>query len=468
IAMDLNGMETMRDYGFMEAQTLYLLGVRPVWNRSNLVIDVELIPAEELKRPRVEVFLAMGGQYKENFPSRVALLDKAVRMAAAAPEPANPIRESVASMESRLLQRGFSAERAAQFAAARIFGSKPGNMTGTNILYLIPRSGVWDKEEDVSSVYTDNMSFVYTGDVWGEKVNGLYEEALQGTDTILRVWASNMTSQLSNHHAYEYLGGLNMAVKKVTGKTPQAFIADVRDPSAAHMRNFEEVLDTNLRSELLNKKWIEGLKAHGYAGAGHISELVKNTFGWSVTRRESVSQETWNEIYQVYVKDSYQLGLSEWFEKASPHAIQEISATLLEASRKGLWNASAEQVETLSRLYADSVARHGESGGLVSGGNTRLADYAAQALHTSGKAGDTQLAQTMKTMIEKSTAAAQADKVAGRKLEAAPKKDDPGRQDPKSERVQGFASLLLSWEAAAVLMMGVLVLAGFTRKAGSL
>jgi cobaltochelatase CobN len=466
--MDLNGMDTMRDYGVLEGQILYLLGVRPVWNRSNLVIDVELIPTEELKRPRVDVFIAMGGQYKENFPSRVALLDKAVRLAASAQEPENPIRDSVASMEGRLLKRGFSGARAAQFAGARIFGTKPGNMAGTNILYLVPRSGVWDKDDEIASVYMDNMSFVYTGDVWGEKVEGLYEEALQGTDTILRVWASNMTSQLSNHHAYEYLGGLNMAVKKVTGKTPQAFIADVRDPSGAQMRNFEEVLDTNLRSELLNKKWIEGLKANGYAGAGHISELVKNTFGWSVTRKESITQETWESIYQIYVKDSYRLGLKEWFEQASPYAIQELAAILLEASRKELWNASTEQVETVSRLYADSVARHGASGGVVGGGNTRLKDYATKALSAGAKAGDGQLAQAMKSMIEKSSAIAPANKVAGPKLEADPEKSHAEQKNQRNQPTMRLAEMLLSWQAAALMISGVLLIAGFMRKTGSL
>ncbi|TCO92892.1 cobaltochelatase CobN subunit [Chthoniobacter flavus] len=474
IAMDLNGMNTMRDFGVMEGQILYLLGVEPIWNQNNLVIDVKLIPAEELKRPRVDVFIAMGGQYKENFPSRVALLDKAVRMAAAAPEANNPVRDGVASVESRLLQRGFSSARASQFAVARIFGTKPGNMSGTNILYLVPRSGVWDKDDDIASVYMDSMSYVYSGDTWGEKVDGLYEEALQGTDTILRIWASNMTSQLSNHHAYEYLGGLNMAVRKVTGKTPQAFIADVRDPSGAKMRDFEEVLATSFRSELLNKHWIEGMKSHDYAGAGQISELVKNTFGWSVVRPESVTQTTWNEVYDVYVKDSYQLRLAEWFERVSPHAMQEMTATLLEAARKGMWKASPEQVSTLAHLYAESVKRHGDSGGLVSGGNTRLMDYAARTLGVGGKPEDAQLAEAMKRSIESSTAAAAAaNKVTGPKLESAAATPKPADNPPPPQRETAAKSFTPKpsfpiWELAAAVVVVLLIGAGFVRKSGSL
>lgn len=461
IAMDLNGMETMRDYGVMEGQILYLLGVRPVWNRSNLVIDVELIPAEELKRPRVDVFVAMGGQYKENFPSRVTLLDTAVKLAASAPEAGNPVKASVQAMETRLQQRGFSSARASQFAGARIFGTKPGNMTGTNILHLVPRSGVWDKPDEITGVYMDNMSFVYSGDVWGEKIDGLYEEALQGTDTILRVWASNMTSQLSNHHAYEYLGGLNMAVKKVTGKTPQALIADVRSPSGARVRDFEEVLATNLRSELLNRKWLEGMKGHDYAGAGHITELVKNSFGWSVTRPESISQDTWKDIYEVLVKDRYELGLEAWFEKVSPHARQEITATLLEAARKGLWQATPQQIEDLSRIYAESIQRHSESGGLVGGGNTRLVDYSIKALQMTGAGDDARRVAAMQESLAQSAGGESKEKVAGTKLDQKPVQETRQEPAPPATKPQ-------LWKYAAATLLALLLAAGFFKKSGAL
>jgi cobaltochelatase CobN len=467
IALDLNGMDTMQDLGVMEGQILDLLGVRPVWNRNNLVIDVELIPAEELKRLRVDVFIAMGGQYKENFPSRVALLDKAVRLAAAAPEAVNPVRDGVATMKAALLKKGFSSERAEQFSSARIFGTKPGNMSGTNILYLVPRSGVWDKDDDITSVYMDNMSYVYTGDLWGEKIDGVYDEALRGTDTILRVWASNMTSEISNHHAYEYLGGLSMAVKKVTGTSPQAFIADVRDPGGARVRDFEEVLATSLHSELLNPKWIEGLKEHDYAGAGHMAELVRNTFGWSVTRPESVSQEAWGEIYNVYIKDGEHLGLNDWFERVSPHALQEIEATMLEASRKGMWNATAEQVATLSRMYAESVAKHGDSGGLVSGGNTRLIDYVAGALNSAGGAGDKELAGAMKRAEERSAAVSSGDKVSGQRLDEVAPDKQAGTKDHSPARPTSLMQIMFSWQVLVVEMVGLVVVLGFFRKSGA-
>lgn len=463
VGMDLNGMNTMRDFGVMEGQILWLLGVRPVWDSNNLAIDVELIPAAELGRPRVDVFIAMGGMYKENFPTRVKLLDKAVRLAAAADDTVNPVRDHTAAMRSRLAAKGFAPEDAEKYSRARIFGTKPGNLSGTNILYMIPRSGVWNDKDEVSDVYIDNMSYVYTGGTWGGRVGGLYEEALQGTDTILRVWTSNMTSQLSNHHAYEYLGGLSMAVKRVTGKSPAAFIADVRDPSGARMRDFEEVLATNFRSELLNRKWIEGMKENGYAGAGHIAELVKNTFGWSVTRPESVSQGTWNDIYETYIKDREKLDMAKFFEEVSPHALQEIAAVMLESARKGIWDASAGQIAELSKVYAESVAKHGESEGLVSGGNAKLLDYATQSLVSTGGGTGARLADSLKEKAAESAVAAAGgkDKVSGHPLEETP---PPAPQPPPETAAPSVADW---WRFVAPALLVVLLLLGFFIKSGN-
>ena len=378
VGMDLNGMDTMRDFGVMEAQILYLMGVRPVWDRNNLAIDVQLIPASELKRPRVDVFIAMGGMYKENFHSRVELLDKAVRLVSALDEPDNYVRKGTLANLRRFEQAGASPEDAKNMAVARIFGTKSGDMSGTNILYLVPNTGYWQKEAELTDVYIDHMSYVYTKDLWGKKVAGLYQQNIQGTEALIRVWASNMSSQLSNHHAYEYLGGLSMVVKQLTGKEPPAYIADVRDPDGARMRDFDEVLQTDFRTQLLNPNWVKGMKEHGYAGAGQVSELVTNTFGWQVTRKESVTDATWNEIEAVYFKDKYKLGTREWMEKSNPHAMQDMAARMLEASHRGMWHADEAALRELAHTYQTLVDRYGASGGQLGANNAALKQYIAQ------------------------------------------------------------------------------------------
>jgi cobaltochelatase CobN len=472
VGMDLSGMDTMRDFGVMEAEILYLMGVRPIWDQNNLAVNVELIPRAELGRPRVDVFIAMGGQYKENFPTRVELIDKAVRLASAADELDNYVRLGTLENARQLQRRGMAAARAEQLAPARIFGTKQGNMSGTNILYLIPRSGVWDKDAEVSSIYIDNMSWVYTKGAWGQKVDGLYTQAIQGTELVVRNWASNMTSQLSNHHAYEYLGGLSMAVKALTGAEPEAFIADVRNPDGARMREFNEVLATSYRTELLNEKWIAGMKEHGYAGAGHAAELVKNTFGWSVTRDGAVTDATWNDIYSVYVEDKYNLGVRAWMEKDNPHAFQEMAATMIEAARKGYWAADAATVKSLAGAYRDSVARHGDSNGLVSGGNRRLDTFVSQQTGTparfSGTApgqrpasasGAARASQAAAAPDAGQSAASKAGEIVGRVM--APVTQAVRARGPVVAAVAGVAGVI-----AAGLAL-ILFAAGFVKRQGA-
>lgn len=383
VAIDLSGMSTMQDFGVTEAQILHFIGVEPVWAASGIVADVRLIPRAELGRARVDVFVAMGGHYRENFPSRLRLLDKALRLAAASPEEDNPLRSASAAMAGRLRGRGIADADA--LSTARIFGTKPGNLSGTNILYLVPRSGAWKEEGEITSIYIDNMSFVYGGGRWGEKVDGLYEEALQGTDTIVHTWSSHLTSPLSNHHVYEYLGGLSMAVKAVTGHEAEAFIADTRDSDGARLRGFDEVLDTTLQSELLSKRWIAGMQEHGYAGAGHIAELVQNTFGWNATRASALPGGVWDDIDAIYRQDRFGLDLPAWMERENPDAWQETLATMIEATRKGYWKPSRAVLDDLCERYARSVAQHGGSGGLVSGGNRDLVELVAGTVAGLGK-----------------------------------------------------------------------------------
>ncbi|HBA84688.1 MAG TPA: cobalt chelatase [Verrucomicrobia bacterium] len=448
VAFDLNAFETMRDFGVMEAQILYLMGLRPIWDANNLAVDVEVIPAAELKRPRIDVFIAISGTMRDNFPSRIQLLDKAVRLVSAIDENDNFVRENTKNREKSLLERNFSPKMAEKYASARIFGQKPGEY-GTKILYLIPKSGSWNSEQEVANVYIENMSYVFTGDVWGEKVEGLYEQAVQGSELILRTWASNMLSPLSNHHVYEYAGGLNLAIKTVTGKEAELVLNDVRDEP--RLRNFEDALRVEFHATLFNKKWTQGMMENGYAGAGMVAELVKNTFGWKVTRPGSIDNNIWNQIHEIYVKDQHGLKLREWMDRENPHAFQEIAATLLESNRKGYWKTDPKTLDDLARQYAESVAHHGDSGGLVGGGNLQLQKQVEQRLDAPG---DQPLKANYQREIARAKGKPGPDRVAGPKLE------------PQTKQEQETATATNPLLLGAIVTL-LLLCAGFRKKIGS-
>ena len=104
VTINLWVVECIRNEGTMEAQALSLLGVRPVYNASNQVVGLELIPQHELKRPRVDVVFAPSGLYRDIFPELMALLDKAVSLARSADEKDNFVREHILESEDKLKQ----------------------------------------------------------------------------------------------------------------------------------------------------------------------------------------------------------------------------------------------------------------------------------------------------------------------------------------------------------------------------
>ena len=69
------------------------------------------------------------------------------------------------------------------------------------------------------------------------------------------------------------------------------------------------------------------MKGEATSAAG-FAEIVRNTYGWNVMKPSVIDNEMWDEIYNVYVKDKFNLGVQDFFEKQSPAALQEITATL--------------------------------------------------------------------------------------------------------------------------------------------
>ena len=380
VGFSLNSFATFQDYGVMEAQILNLLGVRPVWDAQNVVADVELVTRAELGRPRVDVFISAHGYYRDMLPTRMKLLDKAIRAAAAADEPDNPVRANALRIEAELKQAGEPDERARELSLARLFGTAPGSVGSGSYYYLIERSGLWDSREELAEAYLAHQRHAYTGELWGEPAAAAYDRQIQGTEVVLRSWSDRTRSPLSNKYTWYQGGSLCLAVKHLTGTDPEFLLSDVRDPDAARMVTAEDALRADYRVRLFNRKWIEGMMKEGYAGADQVAVHVSNTLGWKIMRPDSVQDDIFEEITKIYVRDSKQLAIREWLEAENPFAFQEITEILLEAIRKGYWDASESTRRELAVAYARSVVRHGEGGGLRGGGNDKLERFVDEIL----------------------------------------------------------------------------------------
>jgi cobaltochelatase CobN len=345
--------------GAMVAQVFYLLGVEPVRDPMNRVVDIRLVPAEELKRPRIDVVVQTAGQFRDLAASRMYLINKAVAMAAAAEEQDNFVKEGAILAEKYMKEKGFSPKEARELATLRVFGGVNGNY-GTNIMGMVESGDKWKSEDEVANTYINNMGAVYDeGENWGAYRAGMFEAALQNTEVVVQPRESNTWGALSLDHVYEFMGGLNMAVRKVTGKDPDAYFNDFRNPSNPKMQGLTEAIWVEARTTLLNPKYVQEYMKGGASSAEKFAETFRNTYGWNVMKPKAIDNQLWNELHEVYVQDKLKLGVQDFFRRENPYALQEMTAVMLETVRKGYWKATPEQVQQITQLHGELVRDFG-------------------------------------------------------------------------------------------------------------
>ena len=361
------------------AQVLYMLGVEPVRDAFGRVSDLKLIPSAELGRPRIDVVVQTSGQLRDIAASRLFLINRAVEMAAAAKDDKyeNLVAASVVEAEKTLTEKGVSPKDAREMAAFRVFGGANG-MYGTGIQEMVESGDRWEDESEIAATYLNNMGAYYGSEKnWEAFRKYAFEAALTRTDVVVQPRQSNTWGALSLDHVYEFMGGMNLAVRNVTGKDPDAYLSDYRNRNHMRMQEVKEAVGVESRTTILNPAYIKEKMKGGSSSAAEFAETVTNTYGWNVMKPAAIDKELWDNIYNVYVKDEYNLNVKEFFETQSPAALEEMTAIMLESARKGLWKASAEQVAELAKLHTETVNKYRPSCSGFVCDNAKLREYIA-------------------------------------------------------------------------------------------
>ena len=376
--------EFVETQGATIAQIFYMLGVEPIRDFFGRVTDVRLIPSEKLGRPRIDVVVQTSGQLRDLAASRLFLITRAVEMAAKADDKyENYVAQGVVDAEKVLVEKGLSPKDARHASTYRVFGGLNGGY-GTGITGMVQSGDAWDDKKDIAEVYMNNMGAFYgTQEEWENVQKLAFEAALTNTDAVIQPRQSNTWGALSLDHVYEFMGGLNLAVKTVTGKEPDAYFSDYRNHNKMRMQELKEAIGVESRTTIFNPAYIqEKMKGEASSAAG-FSEIVQNIYGWDVMRDEAIDQETWNEVYDVYVKDKFNLGTRNFFESKSPAALQEMTASMLEAARRDMWHASSEQINTLAKLHTELVEKYSPACSESVCNNSRLRQFLTSHLDKS-------------------------------------------------------------------------------------
>jgi cobaltochelatase CobN len=306
------GTAAMRTGGDDVAEALALLGVRPVWaEESGRVTGVELIPEEELGRPRVDVTLRISGFFRDAFPHVIALVDDAVRLAGFDDDP-------------------------------RIFGSKPGAY-GSGILPLL-ESREWEGDDDLAAVYTAWGGYSYGRAAMGAPA----AEAMQRRFSLIEVAVKNQDNR--EHDIFDsddYLqdhGGMIATIRALRGgEEPKAWFGDSANPADPKVRSLGEEAARVVRTRVLNPKWIGAMCRHGYKGAFELAATVDYLYGYDATAHV-VEDWMYERVTEAYVADP---AVRKLYEQSNPWALRSIAEKLLEARDRGLWDASPEALATL-------------------------------------------------------------------------------------------------------------------------
>jgi len=358
VAVALWATETIRNEGVNESTILSLMGLRPVWDSAGRVTGTRVIPGPDLGRPRIDVLINPSGLYRDLFPGKLLFLDRAVRKAALQTDIANLIQEHSGRLKKRLMDKGLDEQEAETLSTIRIFSEKAGSY-GTGVSEMTGNSGFWESDQEIVEVYENRVGYAFGQGLWGKPARELFKLQLSDVDTAVHSRSSNVYGMMDNDDMFQYLGGLSLAVRRESGQTPDPLITRQQVSNDVQVEDAARTLGRELRTRNLNPKWIQGMKEEDYAGAGEMAQFVEYMWGWQVTVPETVDAAKWEQTYEVYVQDKHGQDLKAFFNRASPWAYQSITARMLEAARKGYWEADVTVRKKLAADYALNVVEKG-------------------------------------------------------------------------------------------------------------
>ncbi|MDA8262776.1 MAG: cobaltochelatase subunit CobN [Actinomycetota bacterium] len=314
------GTATMRTMGDDIGQALAFLGVRPRWQDGSMrVIGLELIDEEELGRPRVDVTLRISGFFRDAFPHVITLVDQAARLAGFGDTP-------------------------------RIFGAMPGAY-GSGVLPLLER-GEWESPDEIAEVYTTWSGWAYGEHLFGEAATGAFRTRFREIQIAIKNQDNREHDIFDSDDYLQDHGGMIATVRALSGTAPKAYFGDSSRPAAPKVRDLSEEAARVVRTRVINPKWISAMQRHGYKGAFEMAATVDYLFGYDATAG-IVSDWMYERVAQAYVFDEV---VQKFFADSNPWAYGAICDRLMEAERRGMWNAEPGTLERLQQARLQSEA----------------------------------------------------------------------------------------------------------------
>ncbi|WP_456304833.1 magnesium chelatase subunit H [Acidiphilium acidophilum] len=341
VALVLWGSDNLKSEGGPIAQALWLMGARPRRDSYGRLAGAELIPIDELGRPRIDVVITLSGIFRDLLPLQTKLLAEAALLAAEINEPAsrNFIRKHT---QDFIAQHGGSVED----AALRVFSNGDGTY-GANVNQLVD-SGAWQNEDELGTAFVKRKGFAYGVAGRAERHDAVFGAILKTVDVAYQNLESLDLGVTTIDHYFDGLGGMSRAVKAARGSDAALYIGD-QTTGEATIRTLAEQVSIETRTRMLNPKYFEAMLSHGSEGVRNIEASVTNTLGWSATTGQ-VDPWIYREISNVFVLDPE---MRDRLAKLNPVASAKIAGRLLEAHERNYWTPDDATLEALRAAGAE-------------------------------------------------------------------------------------------------------------------
>ncbi|HEX2314112.1 MAG TPA: cobaltochelatase subunit CobN, partial [Thermomonospora sp.] len=343
VGLTVWGTSAMRTQGDDIAEVLALIGCRPVWDdASRRVTGFEVVPLEELGRPRIDVTLRISGFFRDAFPHVIGLMDDAIAAVAALDEPADRNFVRAHALEDQARHGDW------RRATTRIFGSKPGAY-GAGLLPLIDARN-WRDDRDLAEVYAVWGGYAYGRGLDGREARPDMEAAFRRISVAAKNADTREHDIVDSDDYFQYHGGMVAMVRSLTGRNPAAYVGDSAVPEQVKTRTLAEETHRVFRARVVNPRWIAAMRRHGYKGAFELAATVDYLFGYDATAGV-VDDWMYESLAKEYVFDPEN---REFMERSNPWALRGITERLLEAADRGLWaEPDPDVLDRLRTTYLD-------------------------------------------------------------------------------------------------------------------
>merc|ERR1712151_378868 len=221
IAFVLWGTDNTKTYGESLAQVLWMVGVRPIPDSLGRINNIEPVPLEELRRPRVDVVVTCSGVFRDLFINQMNLLDRAVKLVAELDEPLdqNFVRKHALEQAEEL---GVSLRS----AATRVFSNAAGSYSAN--VGLAIENGGWEDESQLQQQFTSRKGFAFNADKPGvlDASQDIFKSSLKKVDVTFQNLDSSEISLTDVSHYFDSDPTKVVSGLRTDGKKPTAFAAD--------------------------------------------------------------------------------------------------------------------------------------------------------------------------------------------------------------------------------------------------